>query len=158
MKMAMLKATGKKGFTTSASAPLAVVSAAWSCVGWRCWMSRGGAWRGVVYREGVEGIAALHALIADHVPEEWVDPVTGQVAQEIVVGIETGLGSWVSALVATGYRVFAINPLQAAVSGTAFDVGGEVGSGGCASAGGDGAPGSGASPSGRPVTASRRRR
>ena len=37
-------------------------------------------------------------------------PSTGQV----VVGIETDRGPWVQALVAAGYQVFAINPLQAA--------------------------------------------
>ena len=32
----------------------------------------------------------------------------------MVVGIETDRGPWVQALVAAGYRVFAVNPLQAA--------------------------------------------
>jgi hypothetical protein len=57
--------------------------------------------------EGVEGLERLHGLIADHLgPED--EP--GQV----VVGIETDRGPWVQALIAAGYLVFAINPLQAA--------------------------------------------
>ncbi|MFH8386519.1 transposase [Kitasatospora sp. NPDC018058] len=57
--------------------------------------------------EGVEGVAKLHALIARHGGEE-LEP--GQV----VVGIETDRGPWVQALVAAGYRVYAVNPRQAA--------------------------------------------
>jgi hypothetical protein len=53
--------------------------------------------------EGVEGIAALHALLAEHVEEP----------SEVVVGIETDRGLWVQALVAAGYQVYAINPLAA---------------------------------------------
>jgi transposase len=52
--------------------------------------------------EGLEGIAALHALVADYV----VDPC------EVVVGIETERGLWVQALLAAGYQVYAINPLS----------------------------------------------
>lgn len=57
------------------------------------------------FPEGVAGMAALHALIADHLPDE-AEP------DEVVVGIETDRGPWVSALVATGYQVHAINPMQ----------------------------------------------
>lgn len=57
--------------------------------------------------EGPEGIAELHALLGE-VVEERAGP--GQV----VVGIETGRGPWVQALVAAGYQVFPINPAQAA--------------------------------------------
>jgi hypothetical protein len=32
----------------------------------------------------------------------------------VVVGIETDRGPWVNALIAAGYRVFAINPMSAA--------------------------------------------
>ncbi|WP_345344127.1 IS110 family transposase, partial [Actinomycetospora succinea] len=56
--------------------------------------------------EGAAGIAALHALIADHLDDQ------GEPA-EVVVGIETDRGPWVQALLATGYTVYAINPLQA---------------------------------------------
>jgi transposase len=65
--------------------------------------------------EGIAGIAALHALIAEHLPEDAVDPATGGLAAEtVMVGIETDRGPWVAALVAAGYHVFAINPLQVA--------------------------------------------
>ena len=57
--------------------------------------------------EGVAGIAALHAVIADHLGEQ-------DEAAQVVVGIETDRGPWVQALVAAGYQVYAINPLQAA--------------------------------------------
>jgi transposase len=64
--------------------------------------------------EGIEGISRLHALLADHLPEEWVDPDTGTVGGQVVVGIETARGPWVAALVAAGYQVYAINPMSAA--------------------------------------------
>jgi transposase len=57
--------------------------------------------------EGVVGIARLHAMIAEHLGE-------GQDAAEVVVGIETDRGPWVAALIAAGYQVYAINPLQVA--------------------------------------------
>jgi len=57
--------------------------------------------------EGVEGIAALHALIADHLGDD-------DEPEDVVVGIETDRGPWVQALLATGYTVYAVNPLQAA--------------------------------------------
>lgn len=59
------------------------------------------------FPEGVSGMAALHALIADHLPEE-------SEASDVVVGIETDRGPWVTALAAAGYLVYAINPMQAA--------------------------------------------
>ncbi len=52
--------------------------------------------------EGIEGISALHAIVAAHV----TDP------SEVVVGIETERGMWVKALIAAGYLVYAINPLS----------------------------------------------
>ncbi|MFF9436750.1 IS110 family transposase [Streptomyces sp. NPDC014735] len=55
--------------------------------------------------EGVAGIAKLHELVARH-GGEGLDPA------EVVVGIETDRGSWVQALIASGYQVFAINPRQ----------------------------------------------
>jgi transposase len=57
--------------------------------------------------EGVAGIARLHAMIAEHLGDD-VDEA------EVVVGIETERGPWVHALIAAGYQVFAINPLQVA--------------------------------------------
>ena len=56
---------------------------------------------------GVDGITRLHGLVAAHLPE---DAEPGQV----VVGIETDRGPWVQALLASGYQVYAINPMQAA--------------------------------------------
>src|SRR3954464_13959509 len=57
--------------------------------------------------EGVDGLAALHALVADHLEENAE-------ADQVVVGIETDRGPCVQALVAAGYTVYAINPLQVA--------------------------------------------
>jgi Transposase/Transposase IS116/IS110/IS902 family len=59
--------------------------------------------------EGVEGIAGLHELIG-----RFADPDDPAGAGQVLVGIETDRGPWVAALVAAGYRVFAVNPLQAA--------------------------------------------
>jgi transposase len=64
--------------------------------------------------EGFDGIAALHALIAAHLPEEWVDLEPGQAQALVKVGIETDRGPWVAALVAAGYEVYAINPMSVA--------------------------------------------
>ena len=50
--------------------------------------------------EGLEGLAHLHGLLA-----EWADDPA-----EVVVGIETDRGLWVSALLAAGYQVYAVNP------------------------------------------------
>jgi transposase len=57
--------------------------------------------------EGVVGVGVLHGLIGDHLGD---DDVPGQV----VVGIETDRGPWVQALIAAGYTVYAVNPLQVA--------------------------------------------
>jgi transposase len=59
------------------------------------------------FPEGIVGMAELHAVIADHLP---VDAE----ASDVVVGIETDRGPWVAALVAVGYQVYAINPMQVA--------------------------------------------
>jgi transposase len=59
--------------------------------------------------EGVEGIARLHALIG-----QFADPDDEAGPGQVLIGIETDRGPWVTALVAAGYRVFAINPLQVA--------------------------------------------
>ena len=53
--------------------------------------------------EGVEGITALHGLVAEHASGPG----------EVIVGIETDRGPWVGALLAAGYRVYAINPRSA---------------------------------------------
>jgi transposase len=57
--------------------------------------------------EGVVGLGQLHGLIADYLGDD-------DQPESVVVGIETDRGPWVQALVATGYRVYAINPLQVA--------------------------------------------
>jgi transposase len=57
--------------------------------------------------EGVAGMARLHAVVGELAGDE-VDDV------EVLVGIETDRGPWVAALVAAGYTVLAVNPLQAA--------------------------------------------
>ena len=64
--------------------------------------------------EGLDGITRLHALIAEHLPTEWADWEPAQAAAMVAVGIETDRGPWVAALVATGYEVFAINPMSVA--------------------------------------------
>jgi transposase len=56
--------------------------------------------------EGVAGITALHALIGAHLGEDADDA-------DVVVGIETDRGPWAAALIAAGYLVFPVNPLQA---------------------------------------------
>jgi len=57
--------------------------------------------------EGLAGISILQTLVAEH-----LDP-TGDAGQ-VLVGIETERGPWVQALLAAGYRVYAVNPLQVA--------------------------------------------
>ena len=73
--------------------------------------------------EGVAGMAQLHELAGGLLGED-AD------GSEVLVGIETDHGPWVMALVAAGYRVFAVNPLQSArfrarhsVSGAKSDAG-----------------------------------
>ncbi|RAS59491.1 transposase IS116/IS110/IS902 family protein [Lentzea atacamensis] len=74
--------------------------------------------------EGVAGMARLHAMIGEQLGETDDEDV------EVLVGIETDRGPWVAALVAAGYTVLAVNPLQAArfrdrlgVSGAKSDAG-----------------------------------
>jgi transposase len=50
--------------------------------------------------DGMEGVARLHAMVADHAEDPG----------EVLVGIETDRGLLVGALVAAGYRVYAVNP------------------------------------------------
>jgi transposase len=56
--------------------------------------------------EGAAGMARLHELTGEHLGDDGEDA-------EVVIGIETDRGPWVAALVAAGYVVFAVNPLQA---------------------------------------------
>jgi transposase len=53
--------------------------------------------------EGVDGLTRLHEMVAAHTEEP----------SEVMVGIETDRGLLVGQLVATGYRVYAINPMAA---------------------------------------------
>jgi transposase len=57
--------------------------------------------------EGLAGITALHELVADH-----LDPA-GE-PDQVQVGIETERGPWVQSLLAAGYIVYPINPMQVA--------------------------------------------
>jgi transposase len=73
--------------------------------------------------EGIAGIARLHALVGEQLGED-AEPA------QVVLGIETDRGPWVQALIAAGYQVYAINPLQVAryrerhaVSGAKSDAG-----------------------------------
>ena len=63
--------------------------------------------------EGLGGISRFHALVAEHGSvegDELAEPMTG----DVVVGIETDRGRWVTVLRTAGYQVYAINPLSAA--------------------------------------------
>jgi len=73
--------------------------------------------------EGIAGIARLHGLIGEQLGEDD-EPA------QVVIGIETDRGPWVQALIAAGYQIYAINPLQVAryrerhgVSGAKSDAG-----------------------------------
>ncbi|WP_449060344.1 IS110 family transposase [Planomonospora algeriensis] len=73
--------------------------------------------------EGVAGMARLHAIVGELAGDDADET-------EVLVGIETDRGPWVRALVAAGYTVLAVNPLQAArfrdrlgVSGAKSDAG-----------------------------------
>jgi hypothetical protein len=57
--------------------------------------------------EGIVGVVRLHAMIGEHLDAD-ANP------EEVMIGIETDRGPWVQALIAAGYRVYAINPLQVA--------------------------------------------
>lgn len=59
--------------------------------------------------EGMEGMARLHALVG-----QFADPDDASGSAQVLIGIETDRGPWVAALVAAGYRVFAVNPAQVA--------------------------------------------
>ena len=64
--------------------------------------------------EGLDGIRVFHELVADHVNDPG----------EVIVGIETDRGLWVTALVAAGYQVYAVNPLAASRYRDRHNVGG----------------------------------
>jgi transposase len=56
--------------------------------------------------EGAAGMAQLHELIGRFLPEDPDDA-------DVAVGIETARGPWAAALIAAGYTVYPVNPLQA---------------------------------------------
>jgi len=56
--------------------------------------------------EGVAGMAQLHELTGRYLGEDGGDA-------QVAAGIETDRGPWVAALVAAGYVVYPVNPLQA---------------------------------------------
>jgi transposase len=62
--------------------------------------------------EGMAGITRLHAMIGRCLGDDVED--TEDVAARVKIGIETDRGPWVQALVAAGYTVYPVNPLQAA--------------------------------------------
>jgi transposase len=73
--------------------------------------------------EGITGITRFHELIGRFLDE-------GAVPGQVKIGIETDRGPWVAALVASGYQVYAINPVRSArareghgVSGAKSDAG-----------------------------------
>jgi hypothetical protein len=73
--------------------------------------------------EGIAGITRLHDLIGRFLDED-AQP------DQVKIGIETDRGPWVVALVASGYLVYAVNPMQSArareghgVSGAKSDAG-----------------------------------
>ena len=57
--------------------------------------------------DSLSGVSELHVLVADHTDED-------DDASHVIVGIEKDRGLIVTALMAAGYQVFAINPLAAA--------------------------------------------
>jgi hypothetical protein len=70
--------------------------------------------------EGLAGIGEFHQMLARHAGGP----------DQVVIGIETERGLWVTALVAAGYQVYAVNPMAAAryrdrhhVSGAKSDAG-----------------------------------
>jgi transposase len=62
--------------------------------------------------EGIAGITRLHAMIGPWLGDDAED--VEDPAARVKIGIETDRGPWVQALIAAGYTVYAVNPLQAA--------------------------------------------
>jgi transposase len=58
--------------------------------------------------EGMAGMARLHVIIGQALGDDIEDD-----AVQVKIGIETDRGPWVQALVAAGYTVYPVNPLQA---------------------------------------------
>ena len=68
--------------------------------------------------EGMAGMTRLHAMIGEHIGDDvGGEGTSGGVDGDdvgVLVGIETERGGWVQALIAAGYQVYAVNPLQVA--------------------------------------------
>ena len=69
--------------------------------------------------EGIAGMTRLLALIGqflDDAEPPAVEPAEGldEAEPQVLIGIETDLGPWVQALIAAGFRVYPINPMQVA--------------------------------------------
>src|SRR3954454_9594110 len=80
--------------------------------------------------EVVDGLAGLHALVADQLGDGEDLAEAGDPAQ-VIVGIETDRGPWVQALVVAGYRVVCgQSGAGGPVSGAAWHVRGQERSGG----------------------------
>jgi transposase len=62
--------------------------------------------------EGMAGMTRLHAMIGQALGQVLGDDVEDDA--QVKIGIETDRGPWVRALVAAGYTVYPVNPLQAA--------------------------------------------
>jgi transposase len=60
--------------------------------------------------EGLAGITRLHVMIGQALGD---DADAEDAAARVKIGIETDRGPWVQALVAAGYTVYPVNPLQA---------------------------------------------
>ncbi|RSM47979.1 IS110 family transposase [Actinoplanes sp. ATCC 53533] len=60
--------------------------------------------------EGMAGMTRLHAMIGQALGDGIADE---DIAARVKIGIETDRGPWVRALVAAGYTVYPVNPLQA---------------------------------------------
>ena len=69
-------------------------------------MPAAGCWRVSGCRKGWPGWPRLHELIGEHLGGDGDDA-------EVIIGTGTDRGPWVGALVAAGYTVFGVNPLQA---------------------------------------------
>lgn len=71
-------------------------------------------WPGPGYRRGSRASLGCTRWSLKHAPTSWTEPPDHEAAAQVVVGIETDRGPWVTALRAAGYQVLAINPMSAA--------------------------------------------
>jgi len=62
--------------------------------------------------EGLEGVTRLHSLIARTCPRPGRISIRLMRQARVRIGIETDRGTWVQALLAAGYQVYAINPMS----------------------------------------------